>query len=109
MRGMERSSSPTKRRHEPSVHDNGGRSRPEASARPTVSIGLPVFNGEKYLDEALRSILAQSFRDFELIICDNASTDQTRAICEGYAAIDPRIRYYRSENHIGGGRNANLT
>ena len=44
---------------------------------PKVSIGLAVYNGEKYLDEAIRSILAQTFKDFELIISDNASTDRT--------------------------------
>ena len=52
---------------------------------PPVSIGLPVYNGERYLAEALDSILAQDFCNFELIISDNGSTDATRDICETYA------------------------
>lgn len=64
---------------------------------PTVSIGFPVFNGEKYLREALDSLLAQTFKDFELLISDNASTDATQAICEEYAAQDKRIAYVRQQ------------
>ena len=64
-----------------------------------VSIGMPVYNGEKFIREALDSLLAQTFTDFELIISDNASTDSTEAICREYAAKDARIRYIRhSEN-----------
>lgn len=73
----------------------------------TVSIGLPVYNGEKYLREALESILAQTFGDFELIISDNASTDRTREICRAYASRDSRIRYYRSETNTGAAFNFN--
>ena len=68
---------------------------------PKVSIGLPVYNGEKYLCLALDSILQQDYTDFELIISDNASTDATREICSAYAAKDHRIRYYRNERNIG--------
>lgn len=68
---------------------------------PRVSIGLPVYNGEKYLRAALDCVLAQDFTDFELVICDNASTDTTGAICREYAARDARIRYYRNESNIG--------
>ncbi|NET35725.1 MAG: glycosyltransferase family 2 protein [Cyanothece sp. SIO1E1] len=75
--------------------------------KPTVSIGLPVYNGEQYLREALDSILAQTFSDFELIISDNASTDDTQAICEQYAAKDKRIRYYRQEQNRGAAWNFN--
>ena len=64
--------------------------------QPKVSIGMPVFNGEKYLKEAINSILAQTYQDFELIISDNASTDQTPQICSEYAFKDSRIRYYFS-------------
>jgi len=53
---------------------------------------MPVYNGERYLKAALDSVLAQTFRDFELIISDNASTDATEEICREYAARDPRIR-----------------
>ncbi len=76
---------------------------------PKVSVGLAVFNGEPYLDEAIRSILAQTFTDFELIISDNASTDQTEEICRAYAERDPRIRYYRNATNIGGANNENRT
>ncbi len=75
---------------------------------PKLSIGLPVFNGERYLREALDSLLAQSMRDFELIISDNASTDSTESICRQYAAADPRIRYYRQSVNIGAGPNYNF-
>jgi glycosyltransferase involved in cell wall biosynthesis len=76
---------------------------------PRVSIGLPVYNGEAFLEEAISSILSQSFRDFELIISDNASTDRTEAICRRFAAQDRRIRYSRNSRNIGGMSNANLT
>lgn len=66
-----------------------------------VSIGLPVWNGEDFIGQALDSLLTQSFSDFELIIADNASTDGTEAICRSYAAADPRIRYYRNAQNIG--------
>ena len=68
---------------------------------PTVSIGLPVHNGEPTLRRAVDSLLAQDYADFELIICDNASTDNTAEICESYARGDKRIRYYRNEINIG--------
>lgn len=71
-----------------------------SNGKPRVSIGLPVFNGEKYLKETLDSILAQTYTDFELIISDNASTDRTPQICRAYAAKDSRIRYYRNENNL---------
>ncbi len=74
---------------------------------PTVSIGVPVYNGENFLAEAIESVLAQSFGDFELILCDNASTDGTRAICEAYAARDARIRYYRNPRNLGAAANYN--
>jgi len=78
-----------------------------APDKPRVSIGLPVFNGEKYLEETLDSILAQEYTDFELIISDNASTDQTQQICSTYASRDGRIRYYRNEVNFGGSYNYN--
>ena len=60
---------------------------------PTVSIGLPVYNGENFIEEAIESVLAQTFEDYELVISDNASTDTTQAICQRYAQQDSRIRY----------------
>jgi glycosyltransferase involved in cell wall biosynthesis len=68
---------------------------------------MPVYNGERFLAEALDSILAQDFGDFELIISDNASTDATQEICEGYARRDPRITYSRSPENLGNARNHN--
>jgi glycosyltransferase involved in cell wall biosynthesis len=76
---------------------------------PRVSIGLPVFNGERYLASAIESILAQSFVDLELIICDNASTDATKAICLRYANRDQRVRYYRHERNLGAAANFNFS
>jgi glycosyltransferase involved in cell wall biosynthesis len=73
----------------------------EQKQTPKVSIGMPVYNGEKYIREALGSLLAQTFTDFELIISDNASTDGTEAICREYAARDSRIRYVRQSENRG--------
>jgi glycosyltransferase involved in cell wall biosynthesis len=74
---------------------------------PKVSIGMPVYNGEKYLREAIRAILEQTFEDFELIISDNASEDGTRAICEEFAKNDARIRYVRNPTNLGAVANYN--
>lgn len=76
--------------------------------KPRVSIGLPVFNAEKYLTQALDSILAQTYSDFELIISDNASTDRTQEICRAYAGKDRRIRYHRNDKNLGAVPNFNL-
>jgi CheY-like chemotaxis protein len=76
---------------------------------PTVSIGMAVFNGEKYVSQAIESILSQTYTDFELIISDNASNDRTAEICQQYAAQDERIRYSRNPVNIGGANNENLT
>jgi glycosyltransferase involved in cell wall biosynthesis len=72
-----------------------------ARPRPTLSIGMPVFNGAPWIRESVESLLAQGFADFELIIVDNASTDGTEAICRQLVARDPRIRYYRNATNIG--------
>jgi glycosyltransferase involved in cell wall biosynthesis len=74
---------------------------------PKISIGLPVYNGEAYLGKAIQSILDQSYPDFELIISDNASTDNTEQICRDFAVRDSRIRYFRNEVNIGAGANHN--
>jgi hypothetical protein len=66
-----------------------------------VSVGLPVYNGARYLPAAIDSLLSQTFEDFELIISDNGSTDETERICRGYAARDPRVRYVRSDVNRG--------
>jgi glycosyltransferase involved in cell wall biosynthesis len=76
---------------------------------PHVSLGLPVYNGERYLRYALDAVLAQTFEDFELIICDNASTDATEVICREYVARDARIRYHRNAQNLGAAPNYNRT
>jgi glycosyltransferase involved in cell wall biosynthesis len=68
---------------------------------PKLSIGIPVFNGEEFLPELLGSLLAQTFRDFEIVICDNASVDRTSQICREYASRDSRIRYFRNDSNLG--------
>jgi glycosyltransferase involved in cell wall biosynthesis len=82
------------------VRNNSGPSAP-AGAQPCVSIGLPIFNAEQYLEQSLGSILAQTYRNFELIISDNASVDATKAICRRYAALDGRVRYHRNPRNQG--------
>lgn len=68
---------------------------------PHVSVGMPVYNGERYIGQAIDSILSQTFTDVELIVSDNASTDGTERICRGYAAADSRVRYYRGDRNRG--------
>jgi glycosyltransferase involved in cell wall biosynthesis len=75
------------------------------SSMPLLSIGLFVYNGERFIEKALDSILSQTFTDFELIISDNASTDRTAEICREYAQRDSRIRFYRNEKNMGAGWN----
>jgi hypothetical protein len=76
-----------------------------SGANPKVSIGLPVYDGERYLDEAVASLLGQTFEDLELIISDNASTDGTEQICRAWAARDPRVRYSRNAANLGSAAN----
>jgi glycosyltransferase involved in cell wall biosynthesis len=70
---------------------------------------MPVYNGARFLREALDSIVTQRFEDFELVISDNASSDETEEICREYLARDKRIRYSRNETNIGLYRNCNRT
>jgi len=77
----------------------------QQSATPSVSVGLPVYNGQHYLPAAIDAFLAQTYRDFELIITDNASTDRTEEICRAYAARDARVRYVRNERNLGAAMN----
>ena len=75
--------------------------------KPQVSIGMPVYNGEKYIEETINSILAQTFTDFELIISDNASTDRTPEICQSYMTRDHRVRYFHNQENLGAAPNYN--
>jgi GT2 family glycosyltransferase len=77
------------------------------SVKCKMSIGLPVYNGERFLPETLDSLLAQTFAEFELLISDNASTDRTEEICRSYSAQDARIRYFRNESNVGVYKNFN--
>lgn len=71
------------------------------NTKPKVSIGMAVYNGERFICRALDSLLSQTFTDFELIISDNASNDSTGNICQMYAAKDSRIKYTRQEDNQG--------
>lgn len=71
------------------------------SKRPTVSIGLPVYNGGKFIEKRLESILLQTMTNFELIISDNGSTDATSKICKEFEKKDERVRYIRQEKNMG--------
>lgn len=79
------------------------------SSPPRLTIGLPVYNGENYLAEAIESLLGQTYEDFELIISDNASTDDTANICGAFQKQDSRIRYFRQQRNIGLSPNHNFT
>ena len=70
-----------------------------------LSIGMPVYNGELFIERAIESILAQTFTDFELIISDNASTDSTQEICQNFSKKDDRIQIFKQEKNIGVHRN----
>jgi len=66
-----------------------------------VSIGLPIYNGANRVTRALGTLLAQTYKNFELIISDNASTDDTESVCRSYAAKDVRIKYIRQKENLG--------
>ena len=68
---------------------------------PKISVGIPVYNGERVLRRALESLCAQTCEGLEIVISDNASTDATAEICREYAARDPRVKYFRNERNIG--------
>ena len=80
---------------------------PMSESHPRVSIGLPVFNGEDYIEEAIESVLQQTYKDFELIISDNASTDASEEICRKFQKVDSRIRYFRASKNMGAAWNYN--
>lgn len=75
---------------------------------PRLSVGLPVYNSSAYVAESIEAILGQTFEDFELIISDNASTDDTGDICRSYGKQDSRIRYIRQRKNVGLAPNHNF-
>ncbi|HOI55240.1 MAG TPA: glycosyltransferase family 2 protein [Phycisphaerae bacterium] len=75
---------------------------------PLVSIGVPVYNGERFLRDTLNGLLAQEFSDVEILISDNASTDGTEAIAREFAAREPRVTYCRNTENLGAARNFEL-
>lgn len=79
----------------------------ENQPSPLVSIAVPVYNGQRYLRATIDSILNQTCTDFELIICDNCSTDATESICREYVQRDARVRYHRADANLGPAKNFN--
>lgn len=79
------------------------------SGTPRLTIGLPVYNGENFIAASIESLLGQTFGDFELIISDNASVDNTMDICRIYEKQDPRIRLVRQPRNVGLTPNHNFT
>lgn len=77
------------------------------SNSPRVTLAMPIYNGEAYLADTLQTILGQTFTDFELLISDNASTDNTQALCQTFAAQDSRIAYTRQPQNLGAAPNFN--
>lgn len=80
-----------------------------ADLKPLVSIGLPAYNGERYLGEALDSLLSQTLADLEIVVSDNASTDATASIVRAYAERDARVKYHRNPSNVGAICNFNRT
>ena len=68
------------------------------SAAPWLSVIVPMYNAQAYLEQTLRSILSQTFQDYELLLVDDGSTDGTAELCAQYAAQDRRIRYLKKPN-----------
>jgi glycosyltransferase involved in cell wall biosynthesis len=83
-----------------SSHGQGSEEKMNSNT-PRVTVAIPVYNGDNYVHEALDSVLAQTFQDFEIVISDNGSTDRTEAICREYAARDSRIKFFRTEVNRG--------
>jgi glycosyltransferase involved in cell wall biosynthesis len=85
--------------------ENGGAARPSDAAAPLISVGIPVRNGAKSLARAIASVQAQSLNDVEIVLSDNASTDDTLAIAERLAASDQRLRVLRQRENLGAAGN----
>lgn len=76
-----------------------------ASSDPRVTVGVPVYNGERYLAQCLDALLAQTYPHLVVIVCDNASSDRTPEIALAYARCDARVTYHRNPENIGCPRN----
>lgn len=77
--------------------------------QPKISVIVPVYNAEKYLHRCIESILNQTFEDFEVLLINDGSTDQSPAICDEYAKIDSRVRVFHKENGgVSSARNVGL-
>ena len=74
---------------------------------PLVSIIMPAFNGEPYIGAAIRSVLAQSYARWELLILDDGSADRTAEIAEAFEKSDPRIRLFRNPKNLGAAQTRN--
>ena len=74
-------------------------------SKARVSIGMPVYNRDKYVAASIEAHLNQTYGDFELILTDNCSTDRSEEICRDYAAKDSRIRYFRNHRNLGAAGN----
>jgi hypothetical protein len=81
--------------------------RAALSPPPLVSIGIPVRNGQRYIREALDSLLKQTISDLDVVVCDNSSSDATQSICQEYAARDSRVRYFHNDSDLGPAANHN--
>ena len=78
------------------------------TSNPKLTIGMPVYNGELFIKKAIKSILDQTFTDFELIISNNSSTDSTEKICQDFIDKDNRIQIHTQKKNIGIHRNFNF-
>jgi carbonic anhydrase/acetyltransferase-like protein (isoleucine patch superfamily)/MoaA/NifB/PqqE/SkfB family radical SAM enzyme/tetratricopeptide (TPR) repeat protein len=74
---------------------------------PLVTIGVPLYNEERFIAQTLDSLLGQDYQNWEMVISDDASSDRSGEICQEYARKDPRIRYLRNRNNLGCVRNCN--
>ena len=73
----------------------------QANSEVLLGIGLPVYNGERFITQTIESILNQTMTNFILVISDNASTDRTEEICKAYVDVDKRIKYVRNSTNVG--------
>jgi len=73
----------------------------KSSSQPLVSVGIPLYNAERYLSDCLESLINQDYINIEIIISDNASSDSSALICSKYCARDSRIRYHRNDSNLG--------